>query len=215
MRDSAPRLPDELRAGYVRFRTGQYASEHERYRELGSGAQRPRAMIVACSDSRSAPETIFDAGPGELFVVRNVAALVPVYAPDGGAHAASAALEYAVLALEVRSIVVMGHGRCGGIAAALEAGSPLSSTDFVGTWVAGIRDLAGELEVAGDADPQTRRLALERASIEQSIANLRTFPWIKSREASGRLEIHGAWFDIALGELHAPSADGWSAVPVG
>lgn len=205
-------LPPDLEEGYRRFRTGRYATEHDRYRELGSGVQRPATMIIACSDSRAGPETIFDAGPGELFVVRNVAALVPVYAPDGRAHAASAALEYAVLALAVNSIVVMGHGRCGGIAAALETAPPLTSTDFIGTWVAGIRDLADE-HVTGPGDhPDRRRLALERASIEQSIANLRTFPWIRSREASGALRIHGAWFDIALGELHALAADGWEPV---
>ena len=94
-----PILPADLEAGYRRFRTGRYAAEHERYRELGSSLQHPATLIVACSDSRSGPETIFDAGPGELFVVRNVAGLVPVYAPDSRAHAASAALEYAVLAI--------------------------------------------------------------------------------------------------------------------
>lgn len=215
MDDADRALPADLEGGYRRFRTGRYAVEHDRYRELGSGAQRPVTMVVACSDSRSGPETIFDARPGELFVVRNVAALVPVYAPDSGAHATSAALEYAVLALEVRSIVVMGHGRCGGIAAALDTASPLTSTDFVGTWIAGIRELAAELETDAQGEPGWRRLALEHASIEQSIANLRTFPWIRSREAAGRLAIHGAWFDIALGELHARSADGWGPVRVG
>jgi carbonic anhydrase len=205
-------LPAELEAGYRRFRTERLARERDRYRELGEGAQRPATMIVACSDSRSGPETIFDARPGELFVVRNVAALVPVYAPDMRSHAASAALEYAVLALDVRSIVVMGHGRCGGIAAAFEESSPLSATDFIGTWVAGLRDLAAELQPAEAGDPARRRLALERRSIEQSIANLRTFPWIRSREGAGRLRLHGAWFDIAEGELHALTANGWARI---
>jgi carbonic anhydrase len=205
-------LPAELEAGYRRFRTERHARERDRYRELGEGAQRPATMIVACSDSRSGPETIFDARPGELFVVRNVAALVPVYAPDMRSHAVSAALEYAVLALDVRSIVVMGHGRCGGIAAALEESSPLSATDFIGTWVAGLRDLAAEQTPAEAGDPIRRRLALERRSIEQSIANLRTFPWIRTREESGRLRLHGAWFDIAEGELHALTANGWARI---
>jgi carbonic anhydrase len=213
MTSQDPILPAALAAGYARFRAGRYAAEHDRYRELGSGAQQPRTIVIACSDSRAAPETIFDARPGELFVVRNVAALVPVYEPDGHSHAASAALEYGVVVLAARSIVVMGHGRCGGIAAALEAGSPLTSTDFIGTWVAGIRDLARGLGPGTPADPAGRHLALERASIEQSIANVRTFPWIRSREAAGALRIHGAWFDIALGELHALAADGWSPVP--
>ena len=209
-----PAIPSNLEAGYRRFRTGRYALERERYRELGEGTQRPSTMIIACSDSRSGPEMIFDARPGELFVVRNVAALVPVYAPDSRAHAASAALEYAVLVLNVASIVVMGHGRCGGIAAAYEDPSPLSSTDFIEPWVARIRDLVPELGASGDADPATRRLALERASIEQSLANLRTFPWVRSREAAGALHLAGAWFDIAIGELHSYGPSGWRRVEV-
>ena len=209
---SPPALPTALRSGYGRFRAGRYAIERERYRELGEGTQRPAAMVIACSDSRSAPDTIFDARPGELFVVRNGAALVPVYAPDSAAHAASAALEYAVLALGVPSIVVLGHGRCGGIAAAVDEGSALSATDFVGTWVAGIRDLVpGAAATAGD-DPVAFRLALERASVERSLANLRTFPWIRAREAAGEIELTGAWFDIALGELWASGDAGWGRI---
>ena len=126
-------LPADLLAGYHRFRDTRYPAERERYRQLEEDGQRPRTMVVACSDSRSGPEAVFDAGPGELFVVRNVAALVPVYAPDTRNHAASAALEFAVLALGVRSIVVMGHGRCGGVAAALDDPAPLATSDFIGT----------------------------------------------------------------------------------
>src|SRR4051812_47755595 len=110
MRENDPALPDHLQTGYRRFRATRYAADHQRYRRLGEGGQSPPAMIIACSDSRAAPEAVFDADPGELFVLRNVAALVPIYAPDRHAHAASAALEFAVLALAVRSIVVMGHG---------------------------------------------------------------------------------------------------------
>ena len=207
-------LPAHLIEGHHRFRATRFAAEHERYRALGEGSQRPATMIVACSDSRAAPETVFDAAPGELFVVRNVAALVPEYAPDAQSHGASAALEYAVLALGVRSIVVMGHGRCGGIAAALEPQEPLSTTDFIGTWVAGVRDLAGTLTVSTD-DADARRLALEHASIERSIEHLRTFPWIRSREMTRTLDLHGAWFDIALGELHALGPEGWRNVTAG
>ena len=201
-------LPPSLDAGYRRFRSVGYAVERERYRRLGEEGQRPSTMVIACSDSRSAPETVFDAGPGELFVVRNVAALVPRYAPDGAAHAASAALEFAVLALEVSSIVVLGHGRCGGIAAAHAEGTPLSATDFIGTWVAGVRELL-PIDGAG-GDPATTRLALERASVEQSIGNLRTFPWIRSREEAGTLALVGTWFDIPLGELWALGPAGWA-----
>ena len=115
-------LPAALVTGYRRFRVARYAAERERWRTLGEEGQRPKTMVIACSDSRSGPETIFDAGPGELFVVRNVAGLVPEYAPDAASHGASAALEFAVLALEVSAIVVLGHGRCGGISAALQIG---------------------------------------------------------------------------------------------
>lgn len=213
-----PALPDDLLAGYRRFRSERYPAEADRYRRLSHEGQRPSTMVVACSDSRSGPEIVFDAAPGELFVVRNVAALVPVYAPDARSHAASAALEFAVLALGVRSIVVMGHGRCGGVAAAFDDAPPLTATDFIGTWVAGLRDLAAELgptDAADAADPAGRRRALEHRSVEQSIANLRTFPWIRSREASGVLALTGAWFDIALGELHALGPAGWEPVVVG
>jgi carbonic anhydrase len=206
-------LPRSLLAGYARFRSARFAADRERYRSLGEQGQHPTVMVVACSDSRSAPEAVFDARPGELFVVRNVAALVPPYAPDGLLHGVSAALEYAVLALRVRSIVVMGHGRCGGIAAALGDHAPLSSTDFVGTWVAGLRSLAGELTRRGDvsADPGGQQ-ALERRSVERSLANLRTFPWIRAGEDADSLRLHGAWFDIGLGRLDGLGATGWTQV---
>lgn len=206
-------LSPELLDGYRRFRANRYQVERERYRRLEQEGQRPLTMVVACSDSRAAPETVFDALPGELFVVRNVSGLVPVYAPDTRSHAASAALEFAVLALGVRSIVVMGHGRCAGVGAALDEALPLTATDFIGTWVAGLRDLADELDPADRADPVLGRRALEFRSVEQSVVNLRTFPWIRSREDSGALALTGAWFDIALGELRELTAAGWRTVP--
>lgn len=205
-------LPDPLFDGFRRFRRTRYAAEHERYRRLAAEGQRPSTMIVACSDSRSAPETIFDAGPGELFVVRNVAALVPVYAPEGRPAAASAALEFAVLALGVSTIVVMGHGRCGGVRAAHEGGAPLTATDFVGSWVAGLRDLAREVVPAGGVDPGGALRELEHRSVEQSLVNLRTFPWIRTREQAGAISLAGCWFDIELGELHALGQNGWAPV---
>lgn len=206
-------LPADLVAGFRRFRGSRYAIEHDRYRHLADDGQHPTTMVVACSDSRSGPEVVFDAAPGELFVVRNVAALVPVYAPDARYHAASAALEFAVLGLGVQSIVVMGHGRCGGVAAAFDDAVPLTSTDFIGTWVAGLRDIANELDPSDWADPARSRRALELRSIEQSIANLRTFPWVRSREQAGTLALAGCWFDIGLGELKALGPDGWVDVP--
>jgi carbonic anhydrase len=206
-------MPDDLLDGFRRFRSTRYQQERERYQLLVERGQRPRTMLIGCSDSRSGPEVVFDSLPGELFVVRNVGGLVPVYAPDTRSHAASAALEYAVLELGVTSIVVMGHGRCGGVAAALGEGTPLSSTDFIGSWTQGLRDLAEDLEPADWTDPARAHRALEHRSVEQSLVNLETFPWIRSRERAGTLRLAGCWYDIALGELHQLSPDGWHPVP--
>jgi carbonic anhydrase len=199
-------LPERLMSGYHSFRSGRYAEETERYRKLGEGAQSPSIMIIACCDSRAAPETIFDAGPGEIFVVRNVANLVPPYAPDGMHHATSAALEFAVLSLGVKHIVVMGHGRCGGIGAVVNQGDPLTSGDFIGKWMSDVKDVARmvrhEQNIEHDHDGSLQK-AVEHASVEHSLANLRTFPWLRMRINKGEVSIHGAWFDIALGELHA------------
>ena len=181
---------------------GRYSGESERYRTLARNGQTPETMVIACCDSRAAPETIFDAGPGELFVVRNVANLVPPYAPDGGHHSTSAALEFAVQSLKVKHIVVLGHGRCGGIRAALDpAAEPLSPGDFIGKWM-GLVAPAAEA-VAGNEmmTPSERQTALERISIRYSVANLRSFPCISILEGKGKLTLHGAWFDISTGEL--------------
>lgn len=194
-------FPQRLLDGYSSFRAGRYAVEADRYQRLGTGAQKPTVMIIACCDSRAAPETIFDAGPGEIFVMRNVANLVPPYAPDGKHHATSAAIEFAVLSLGVKHVVVMGHGRCGGIRAVVEGGDPLSSGDFIGKWMSDVKDVAGAVRETHDHahDLQT---AVEHASVEHSLANLRTFPWLRMRENRQEISVHGAWFDISLGELH-------------
>lgn len=210
---SSQPLTERLSAGYRRFRAGHYSEERVRYEQLAREGQRPRTMIVACSDSRSAPETIFDAGPGELFVVRNVAALVPVYAPDAKSHGASAALEFAVLGLGVTSIVVMGHGRCGGVTAALDPASRLTDTDFIGAWVADLRTLDARTPASSDGGSEERQRLIEHLSVQQSLEHLRTFPWIAERLAAGTLSLHGAWFDISLGELHALSGDEWLPQP--
>jgi len=195
-------FPQRLLDGYASFRAGRYASEAERYRSLGEGLQKPTIMMIACCDSRAAPETIFDAGPGEIFVVRNVANLVPPYAPDGRHHSTSAALEFAVLQLGVAHIVIMGHGRCGGIRAITEPGDPLSTGDFIGKWLAGVRDVAATVEHDQDHSAAQRLTLVEQASVEHSLANLRTFPWVRVREGKSQLTLHGAWFDISLGELN-------------
>lgn len=196
-------LPDHLLAGYRNFITGRYVSESEHYRSLAREGQAPETMIIACCDSRTAPETVFDAGPGELFVLRNVANLIPPYAPDGEFHSTSAALEFAVQSLKVKNIVVMGHGRCGGIKAALGHAAPLSPGDFIGKWMSLIAPAAETVAASTMMTAGERHTALERISIRYSIANLRTFPCIKILEDKGRLALHGAWFDVSTGELWA------------
>ncbi|GAA2869473.1 carbonic anhydrase [Aminobacter niigataensis] len=202
MGNSMSNLPDTLLTGYRNFMKGRYAAETEHYKSLAREGQSPETLVIACCDSRAAPETIFDAGPGELFVLRNVANLVPPYSPDGEFHSTSAALEFAVQALKVKNIVVMGHGRCGGIRAALDPNAtPLSPGDFIGKWMSLVGPAA---EVVSGNEMMTkseRQTALERISIRYSIANLRTFPCVQILEQKGRLEIFGAWFDISAGEL--------------
>jgi carbonic anhydrase len=208
-------FPKRLLDGYSNFRAGRYAEESERYQKLGHGTQKPTVMIIACCDSRAAPETIFDAGPGEIFVMRNVANLVPPYAPDGKHHATSAAIEFAVIALGVKHVVVMGHGRCGGIRAVVDGGDPLSAGDFIGKWMSDVKDVADAVRHDHSHDHgHDLQTAVEHASVEHSLANLRTFPWLRMRENKKDISIHGAWFDIALGELHVYDEDqrNWSLI---
>ena len=195
-------FPNSLLSGYRNFMSGRYAHERDRYRSLAEDGQSPKILVVACCDSRSAPETIFDAGPGELFVVRNVANMVPPYEPDSQFHSTSAALEFAVQVLKVTDIVIMGHGRCGGIRAALDPNAePLSPGDFIGRWMALLRPAAEQIQSNDVMTAAERQTALERVSIRNSLDNLRTFPDIKALEESGMIKLHGAWFDISTGEL--------------
>jgi len=195
-------FPSRLLEGYHTFMSGRYTDERDRYRQLAETGQEPHTLVIACCDSRAAPETIFDCGPGELFVVRNVANLVPPYEPDDNLHATSAALEFAVQSLKIREILVMGHGRCGGIKAALDPNAtPLSPGDFIGNWVKLLKPAAQQIQDSQLLTSGERQIALERISIRNSIANLRTFPCVKILEERGKLHIHGAWFDISSGEL--------------
>jgi carbonic anhydrase len=188
--------------------TGRYSSESDRWRTLAREGQAPETMVIACCDSRAAPEVIFDAGPGELFVVRNVANLVPPYTPDGEFHSTSAALEFAVQSLKVKNIVVIGHGRCGGVRAALApGGEPLSPGDFIGKWMSLLAPAAEGVTASTLLTAAERQTALERISIRYSIANLRTFPCVRILEGKGRLTLSGAWFDISSGELWVMNRD--------
>lgn len=195
-------LPDSLLAGYRTFMSEHFAHETSRYRHLADKGQSPETLVIACCDSRAAPETILNTAPGEIFVLRNVANLIPPYEPDGEYHAASAALEFAVQSLKVKNIVVMGHGRCGGIKAALDTESaPLSPGDFIGKWMSLIAPAAEAVSGNQLMTQSERQTALERISIRYSINNLRTFPCVDILEKKGKLTLHGAWFDISTGEL--------------
>lgn len=194
-------IPPTLAEGYRRFRTDRFAQESARYRTLALG-QRPCTMIIGCADSRVDPATIFSAAPGELFVVRNVAALVPPFEETGTYHGTSAAIEFAVVDLQIENIVVMGHGLCGGIAAALAAAGDRPVGRFIGPWVgliSGVRDALIE-ETAG-ADPEHLRRRLEQLAVQHSLANITGFPFVKRAVEEGRLSLHGAWFSIAEGSL--------------
>ncbi|KRA00019.1 carbonate dehydratase [Mesorhizobium sp. Root157] len=203
-----PHLPQHLLTGHHNFMSGRYSSESGHYVSLAREGQAPETMIIACCDSRSAPETIFDAGPGELFVLRNVGNLVPPYEPDGEYHSTSAALEFAVQSLKVKNIVVMGHGRCGGIKAALSHGkTPPSKGDFIGKWMSLLYPAADAVTASTLMTAGERQTALERISIRYSLNNLRTFPYIAALETKGSLNLYGAWFDISTGELWAMNKD--------
>ncbi len=195
-------FPTSLLDGFGRFKAERFARDHSLYRSLAEHGQTPAVMVIACSDSRTAPETIFQAAPGEMFVVRNVANLVPPYEPDGAYHGTAAAVEFAVQSLRVRHIVVLGHGRCGGIRAALQpSGAPLSPDDFIGKWMSELRPIAGKLRGPDRLSDDELQTALERASVRNSITNLRSFPYVANLENRRELSLHGAWFDIAAGEL--------------
>jgi carbonic anhydrase len=182
--------------------SGRYHDERDRYRSLASDGQKPQTLIIACCDSRAAPETIFGAGPGELFVMRNVANMIPPYEPDGQYHATSAAIEYAVQVLKVKNIIVMGHGRCGGIQAALNPlDEPLSDGDFIGKWMNLLKPAAEQIQSNEILTMSERQTALERVSIRNSIHSLRSFPFVETLVDEGKITLHGAWFDISTGEL--------------
>ncbi len=192
---------DALIQGYRRFRSSAWPEHRQRYEELAVAGQSPRTMVIGCCDSRVAPELIFGAAPGELFVVRNVANLVPPYAPDSHYHGTSAALEFGIRGLEVEQLVVLGHGRCGGVRSLLEP-PPVALKDFIEPWMAlaapaCLRALAAA-EGQGAAERQRR---CEYEIVKVSLANLMTFPWIQQRVEVGKLALQGCWFDVGTGEL--------------
>lgn len=194
---------DALVSGYQRFRSSSWEAQHERWAELKEG-QAPGVMVIACSDSRVDPNQIFDTLPGEMFVVRNVAAMVPPFEIGGGLHGVSAAIEFAVTQLKVAEILVLGHGACGGVNAALTqrfADAKPGEGGFIASWIA-LLDEARERVLAEHGDAPDLGRAMELEAVKVSIANLRTFPFVTEGEQAGRLKLHGALFCIADGLLH-------------
>jgi carbonic anhydrase len=193
-----------LITGYHRFRDQEWQEERDRWSELAEG-QSPKVMVIACSDSRVDPATIFDARPGEMFVVRNVGNLVPPFEPDQNYHGVSAALEFAITQLEVDELVVMGHGFCGGCAAALtgqfdEAGH--GQGHFIAHWLEMLADAREKIRAAHPTLDRQAFLEMGLEGVRLSLRNLMGFPWVRERVVSGRLKLHGAYFAIADGVLH-------------
>lgn len=194
-------FPTQLTDGYRAFLYARLRQEQDRYADLARTGQSPQIMLIGCADSRVSPEVIFDARPGEIFVVRNVANIVPPYAPDGHAHGVSAALEFGVIALKVKHIVVLGHAQCGGVKAFAEDAEPLTPGDFIGSWM---KLMAPALERAGPRGALSQDdylCRLEQANIVNSLDNLMTFPRLRALVERGEVQLHGAFFGVATGKL--------------
>jgi carbonic anhydrase len=196
-------FPEVLTDRFRRFKYRHFLPNAEQYEELATYGQNPEVMLISCCDSRVDPETIFSATPGELFVVRNVANLVPPFETDGVFHGIPAAIEFAVLNLRVKHIIVMGHSGCGGIKAALDQSEAIQTeARFISRWMSMLDGARLNVLAAHQMSPQAEKLAaLEQEGVKTSIANLRTFPFVSQTENKGRLSLHGAYFDIATGTL--------------
>jgi carbonic anhydrase len=204
-----PEFADLLK-GYARFREESYPAQRARFDELVEKGQNPKLMIIGCSDSRVDPAQIFDVDPGEIFVVRNVAALVPPFEISPGQHGVSAAVEFAVQMLKVRQIVVMGHGMCGGCKAALSqnyANSELGEGRFIHQWIHLLDQARDTVAKEYGTEGREAERAMEMAAVKQSLTNLRTFPWVAQKEDSGELKLRGAFFAISEGKLQVLNDD--------
>ena len=194
-----------LIAGYQRFRANSWPEQRRVFESLAQNGQSPESLVVTCVDSRVDPAMIFNAGPGEMLTVRNVANLVPPYAPDAAYHGTSAALEFGVRVMKVRHLIVLGHGLCGGVQSLLED-LPGDEHEFVAHWMSIARPARERALEFGT--PAERQLRCEHEVVKISLANLMTFPWVAERVAAGNLALHGAWFDIRSGELRILQPDG-------
>lgn len=200
---------DRLLQGYRRFRANVWPSERDRYEALAQQGQSPETLVIAGSDARADPQTVFGAGPGELFVVRNVAGLVPPYEPDANYHGTSAALEYGVRVLKVARIAVLGHADCGGVKAMVE-GAPEEAQDFVDAWMKIAKSVMGTIpKQVGNRDILDHR---ETEVVRLSLGNLRTYPWIEEAVGAGKLALHGFHFDIRTGVLAKLEGDQFVSV---
>lgn len=200
---------DSLIAGYRAFRKGQYRQNKERYQSLAAKRQQPKALIIACCDSRTDPAMVFQSDPGELFVVRNVANLVPPYEPDSHYHGTSAALEFGVKSLRIKDVIVMGHAGCGGIEALYEGakGKPAPG-DFLPNWISLAKDVADQVvEKHGDIERPAALRLMEQQAVVASLDRLRTFPFIAEREDKGELKLHGWFYGIGTGILSVYDPD--------
>ena len=198
---------DPLIEGYRKFRAETWPSEQARYEALAHWGQSPETMVIGCSDARVDPQTVFSAVAGELFVVRNVAALVPPFEPDAGYHGTSAALEFGVKVLKVARVVVLGHDQCGGVKA-MAYGAPPQARDFIASWV----EIGRPAVAAAGEAPEGRLGRIEVEVVRLSLKNLKTFPWIADAVLAGRLALQGYLFDVHTGVLASVEPHGLTPI---
>lgn len=195
--------------GYRRFRANGWPAQRETFESLANNGQSPQALVVTCVDSRVEPAMIFDTAPGDMLTVRNVANLIPPYAPDAANHGTSAAVEFGVRVLEVPHLIVLGHSLCGGVRALLD-GAPDHAYEFIAAWMSMASPARNR---ALRVSPAERQQCCEHEVVKLSLVNLMTFPWVAERVATGKLKLHGAWFDIRTGELMTMQPDGSFSAP--
>jgi len=197
------KFPNYLIEGHKVFLNNKYLPHKETYEHLADAGQNPEVLVIGCSDSRVNPNDIFNSAPGQLFIIRNVANLVPPFETLGAYHGVSAALEFGIQHLEIKHVVVLGHTGCGGVKAMLDTTAPFrSDMTFINNWVSMMSDERDEvLKALPKASLADQMEALEQRSITASLNNLRSFPFVKKREDAGQLALHGTYFDVASGSL--------------